>query len=99
MSRIKGPIRNLTALDKEIYRLQLESIKTEAKLGDNFKYLKHHFPEMALGSITQRFASRSLWLSVVELLFQNENLRSKMSKGAEWLAEKSSSWIKRKFGK
>lgn len=99
MSRIKGPIRNLTALDKEIYRLQLEAIKTEGRLGDNFNYLKHHFPEMVLGSITQRFASRSLWLSVVELLFQNDNLRGKMGKGVEWLAEKSTSWIKKKFGK
>jgi hypothetical protein len=89
----------MTALDKEIYRLQLEAIKTEGKLGDNFKHLKHHFPEMALGSITQRFASRSLWVSVVELLFQHDNLRGKVRKGLEWLAEKSSTWIKHKFRK
>ena len=99
MSKIKGPIRNLTALEKEIYRLELEANRTEGKLGDNFKYLKHHFPEMAIGSITQRFASRSLWVSVVELLFQNDHLRGKMGKGLEWLAEKSASWIKHKFGK
>ncbi|MFN5333763.1 MAG: hypothetical protein ACK5BV_01075 [Bacteroidota bacterium] len=98
MSKIKGPVRNLTALDKEIYRLQLEAIKTEGKLGDNLKYVKHHFPEMVLGSITQRFASRSLWASVFDLMLQNDNLRSKMGKGAEWLATKSADWIKRKFG-
>jgi hypothetical protein len=98
MSKIKGPIRNLTALDKEIYRLQLEAIKTEGKLGDNFKYVKRHFPEMVLGTITQRFASRSLWASVFDLMLQNENLRSKMGKGAEWLADKSTAWIKKKFG-
>jgi hypothetical protein len=97
MSKIKSPIRNLTALEKEIYRLQLDAIKMEDKLGDNFNYLKTHFPEMAIGSISQRFTSRSLWGYMAEVLLQNENVRQKMGKGMEWLADKSASWLKKKF--
>jgi hypothetical protein len=97
MSKIKTPIRNLTALDKEIYRLQLDAIKLENKLGDNFKYFKNRFPELIIGSISQRFASRSLWSYMLELFLENEHIRSKMGKGMEWLAEKSTSWFKKKF--
>ena len=98
MSKFKGPIKNLTALDKEIYRLQLEAIKAEGKLGDQYRHLKNHFPEMALGSLSQRFASRSLWVSLADMLLQHENIRSKMGKGMEWLASKTAAWAKKKFG-
>ncbi len=99
MSKINSPIRNITALEREIYRLELDAKKMEEKMGDNYTYLKNHFPGLVVGSFIQQAAAKSIKYTILESIWKNEKVQDSVHAVAENVTERVASWIKRKFGK
>jgi|SRR6266496_4584204 len=50
MKKVKN-IRNLDSLEREIYRLKLETKNTEEKLDHNLEHLQENFSSMAMNSL------------------------------------------------
>ena len=98
MSKINSPIRNITALEREIYRLELEAKKMEEKMNDNYTYLKNHFPGLLVGSFIQQAAGKSIKYTILESIWKNEKVQDSVHAVAENVTERLASWIKRKFG-
>jgi len=98
MAKIKQPIRNMTALEREIYRLELEAKRMEDKIGDNYDYFKHHFPGLVVGSFIQHASGKSIKYTILESIWKNEKVQESVQAVAENITERVSTWIKRKFG-
>jgi hypothetical protein len=98
MTNIKQPIRNITALEREIYRLELEAKKMEDKMSDNYAYLKDHFPGLVVGSFIQQAAAKSIKFTILDSVWKNEKVQESVHAVAENVTERLASWIKRKFG-
>jgi hypothetical protein len=99
MAKIKQPIRNITALEREIYRLELEAKKMEEKMSDRYEYLKDHFPGLVVGSFIQQAAGKSIKYTILDSIWKNEKVQESVHAVAENITERVASWIKRKFGK
>ena len=98
MAKIKQPIHNITALEREIYRLELESKKMEEKMSDRYEYLKDHFPVLVVGSFIQKSAAKSIKYTILQSIWKNEKVQESVHAVAENITERLASWIKRKFG-
>lgn len=98
MPNIKQPIRNITALEREIYRLELEAKKMEEKMSNNYVYLKDHFPGLVVGSFIQQAAGKSIKYTILESVWKNEKVQESVHAVAENITERVASWIKRRFG-
>jgi hypothetical protein len=98
MTNIKQPIRNITALEREIYHLELEAKKMEDKMSDNYAYLKDHFPGLVVGSFIQQAAAKSIKFTILDSVWKNEKVQESVHAVAENVTERLASWIKRKFG-
>jgi hypothetical protein len=98
MTKLNKPIRNITALEREIYRLELEARKMEDKMGDNYQYLKSHFPGLLIGSVIQHSAGKSIKYTILDSIWKNEKVQESMHTVAENITERVAAWVKRKFG-
>jgi hypothetical protein len=47
-------IRNIGALEKEMYRLRLRKMKLEMQLDENMEYLQKHYASMTMHSVFNR---------------------------------------------
>jgi hypothetical protein len=93
------PIRNMTALEREIYRLELDARRMEDKIGDNYIYLKKHFPSLLAGSVIQQAAGKSIKYAILESVWNNEKVQEGVQSILANVSERLASWVKNKFGK
>lgn len=91
MARSRKPVRSLTALEKEIYRLRLHAKKVERQLDDNVGYLKENFGSLLYHSIFRRHyhsAADMLKSRLAESLWNNEKLQHNIGKLLDQLLNK-----------
>lgn len=96
--KIKKPIRNMTALEREIFRLELESRRMEDKIGDNFTYLKSNFPSLIAGSALHYAAGKSVKWTILESIWKNEKVQEGVQSVVANVSERFAAWVKKKFG-
>jgi hypothetical protein len=90
MSKPVKHIRNLTELEKEIYRLKLQAIKAESKLSKNFDYFRDHYSELIINSVFHRSRNtESLKEKVAESLWTNPKLQHALNRLVDVLADKA----------
>jgi hypothetical protein len=97
--KIKKPIRNITSLEREIYRLELESRRLEDKIGDNYKYLKSNFPSLIAGSAFRYATGKSVKWTILESIWKNEKVQDGVQSVVANVSERFAAWVKKKFGK
>ena len=72
------PISSLEALENEITHLQARAQQLEDVIDDNFKYLQENHLSMVVKSvIPKRTGARTLLITVLGIIFQNERFRGK----------------------
>jgi hypothetical protein len=91
-------ITNLDSLEKEIYRLKLESKMTEARLDKNIDFLKHNYATMFFSTILSKNTSLGV-NGFKHTLFKNENLNTLFSSLADHIAEHATVSLKEKIEK
>ena len=91
--RKNGKINDLDSLEKEIYRLKLESKMTEAKFDKNVEFLKKNYPQMIFNSVLSRNSNNRF----KQNLFRNETLNNVVSSVTEHIAEYATAGIKEKI--
>ncbi len=75
------PLTNLEALENEIVYLQARSRQLEDVIDDNFKYLQENHLSMVVKSvIPKRTGARTLLITVLGIIFQNERFQGKVNK-------------------
>ena len=97
--KIKKPIRNITSLEREIFRLELESRRLEDKIGDNYKYLKSNFPSLIAGSAFRYAAGKSVKWTILESIWKNEKVQDGVQSVVANITERLAGWVNKKFGK
>jgi hypothetical protein len=94
-----GKINDLVSLEKEIYRLKLESKMTEARFDKNLEFLKKNYPQMIFNSVLSRNSNYRF----KQNLFRNEMLNNIVSNVTDHIAEYATAGIREKidhlFGK
>lgn len=95
MSKLKRPVRNLTMLDKEIYRLQLNARKLEDQLDENFNYLRENATGMAFNSVFRRQRSGSALLKeqIAESIWSNQRLQDGLCRIIDHLVDKAADGV------
>ena len=91
--RKNGKINDLDSLEKEIYRLKLESKMTEAKFDKNVEFLKKNYPQMIFNSVLSRNSNNRF----KQNLFRNETLNNIVSNVTDHIAECATVGIKEKI--
>lgn len=97
--KFKKPIRNLTELEKEIYRLQVQSLKLENKMGNNFNHLKENFPQLVIGSFFTKSEGTSFRHRLSDLIWSNEKVQTGVNKLIDVALDKAGGWLGKMFRK
>ena len=85
-------IHNLDTLDKEIYRLQLETMKMEQRLGRSFEYLQENCASLLMNVIFRR-RKKSESSGFFSSFFHNDNFKSAFNRITDRLAGKAAEGI------
>jgi hypothetical protein len=86
----KNSIKNVDALEKEIYKRRLRLREIEKNLGQNVDYMRDNFGSMALESLIGPAKSSPMGITGNLMLkaINNEKLQNSLAELAERLAEK-----------
>jgi hypothetical protein len=97
MAKVQRPVTNLTALDKEIYRLQLEARKLEDKLDENVAYLREHAAGMTFNSVFRRQRSGSDMLKdkIADSIWSNPRLQDGLCRIIDHLVDKAAEGVEK----
>jgi hypothetical protein len=95
MKKSKQKIKNLDALEKEIYRLRLEAKVTAGKLEENFDRFQQHYGKMAMNSIFNSASAgkEKVKEKIFSSIWENEKVQNGINKIVDHLADKAADGI------
>ncbi len=84
-------IKNLEALNTEIYRLQLKAKNTADNLDKNFDHFQHHYASMTMNSFFKKSASggEKVKEKIFHSVWENEKVQEGLGKIIDHLADKA----------
>jgi hypothetical protein len=97
----KNSIKNVDALEKEIYKRRLRLREIEKNLGKNVDHMRDNFGSMALQSILGPGKSSPMGITGNLMLqaINNEKLQNSLAELVERLAERVGHWIEKQTEK
>lgn len=87
MKRATHSIKNISELDKEIYRLQLQAKNLEDKMDDQLTYLQQHYPGMIMNSVLPN--KENITQRLTGSLLNNQKVQTVLEKLTDHLADKA----------
>jgi hypothetical protein len=90
----KTAIKNLDALEKEIYRMKLEARQLEEKLDTNFSYLKDNYGAMAINSLFhKKKKNEDSTEGFFDSFIKNDTIKTVVSKVTDHIADRAADGI------
>lgn len=91
MSKASKHIRNLTELDKEIYRLKLEATKTEIRMDKNLEYFRENYIDLMMNSVFHRHdrSNETLKEKIADTIWNNSSLQAALDKVVNAVVDKA----------